>query len=176
MLFFNARILTESGYITGGFKVGNGRFSEIVPGLLSGVGRDLSGAKVIPGLVDIHTHGNSGEDFSDGSAGGLKKMAEYYAAHGITSFAPTSAALPYEALGKAFQTARIAYEQPLEGSSRIAGIHMEGPFFRKREKEPRTANISANRIMRLFLNCITKPAGLSVSLILLRSCRERQTL
>ena len=36
---------------------------------------DLGGCDVIPGLVDIHTHGNSGADFSDGSAEGLQRMA-----------------------------------------------------------------------------------------------------
>ena len=31
---------------------------------------DASGCIVIPGLVDLHTHGNSGADFSDGDLAG----------------------------------------------------------------------------------------------------------
>ena len=36
---------------------------------------DAKGNLVAPGLVDIHIHGYLGEDASDGSAEGLKKMA-----------------------------------------------------------------------------------------------------
>mgnify|MGYP002519201187 CR=1 FL=1 len=49
---------------------------------------DPHGAAVIPGLIDIHSHGNSGADFSDGDYEGLKKMAAFYAKEGVTSFAP----------------------------------------------------------------------------------------
>ena len=46
---------------------------------------DAAGMYVIPGLVDIHTHGAMGEDFSDGKAEGMQPMADYYAAHGVTA-------------------------------------------------------------------------------------------
>ncbi len=39
---------------------------------------DLHGAYVIPGLIDVHNHGNSGKDFSDGDYEGLKTMAAYF--------------------------------------------------------------------------------------------------
>ena len=34
---------------------------------------DASGLKILPGLVDIHSHGAVGHDFSDADAAGLKK-------------------------------------------------------------------------------------------------------
>ena len=46
---------------------------------------DAQGCYVIPGLVDIHTHGAIGEDFSDGKPSGLQPLADYYAVHGVTS-------------------------------------------------------------------------------------------
>ena len=46
---------------------------------------DAAGCYVIPGLVDIHTHGAMGEDFSDGKAEGMPILSKYYAAHGVTS-------------------------------------------------------------------------------------------
>ena len=43
---------------------------------------DAQGAYVAPGLVDIHIHGYLGEDASDGSVEGLKKMAAGIAGNG----------------------------------------------------------------------------------------------
>ena len=38
---------------------------------------DAEGLLVLPGLVDIHSHGAAGEDFSDGNPEGLKKILQY---------------------------------------------------------------------------------------------------
>ncbi len=117
----------------GGFNVQDGRFTDVFPGLVNG-DVNLGGAKVIPGLVDIHIHGAAGADFSDGDFRGLTHMAEYLAKHGITSFLPTSMTLPYETLSAAFQTAqRLRGERPLN-CARVLGVHMEGPFFSEKKK------------------------------------------
>lgn len=95
---------------------------------------DLQGDYLLPGLVDIHTHGNSGCDFSDGSLEGLTAMGRYLARCGITSFAPTSMTLPYEELEKAFRTAADYVRlRPRDGAA-VVGINMEGPFFSEKKK------------------------------------------
>ena len=38
---------------------------------------DASGLMVLPGLVDVHSHGAAGHDFSDGNAEGLKEILKY---------------------------------------------------------------------------------------------------
>jgi len=134
MWYENARIFTPEGFVAGAFHVENGRFLEIrASGHIDGA-VNLGGAKVLPGLVDIHTHGNSGADFSDGDAAGLERMARYLARSGVTSFAPTSMTLPYETLAKAFETARALCSHRPEGCARVMGIHMEGPFFSEKKK------------------------------------------
>ena len=57
---------------------------------------DASGLKILPGLVDIHSHGAVGHDFSDADAAGLKKILQYEKAHGVTSYCPTSMTLPMD--------------------------------------------------------------------------------
>lgn len=112
----------------------NGRFTEILTSVPEVDGVDLKKRYVIPGLVDVHNHGNSGADFSDGNYEGLMKMAQYLAQNGVTSFAPASMTLPYNILETAYQTAvRFKNEQP-EDCARLMGIQMEGPFFSEKKK------------------------------------------
>ena len=139
MLFENAWIFTgEGGFIHGSFRVEDGRFTEISE-RTSGSGVDLQNAHVIPGLVDIHTHGNSGADFSDGDAAGLETMARYLASNGVTGFAPASMTLPYETLDRAFATASQFSAHRPAGCARLLGIQMEGPFFSEKKKGAQNA-------------------------------------
>ena len=86
---------------------------------------DAAGMYVIPGLVDIHTHGAMGEDFSDGKADKMQPMADYFAQHGVTSFLATTMTLKEETLTPAMNVIRD-FER--KGGAKCAGIHLEGPF------------------------------------------------
>lgn len=88
-------------------------------------GLDAGGCYVLPGLVDIHTHGAAGGDFSDGASAALPVMADWYAAQGTTACLPTLMTLPEEALAGAVEG--IAAGWPAEGT-RCLGVHLEGPF------------------------------------------------
>ena len=135
MLYKNAYIfLPDGAFHHGSFRVDNEKFTEVFPGVPQEDGVDLAGAYVIPGLVDIHNHGNSGADFSDGDYEGVRSMATYLAQHGITSFAPASMTLPYDVLEKAFAVAAQFHEDAPAGCSRLMGIQMEGPFFSEKKK------------------------------------------
>ena len=86
---------------------------------------DMEGGYVIPGLVDVHTHGAVGEDFSDGKPAGLQPLADYYAAHGVTSYLATTMTLKEEVLTPAMHAIR---DFRPSGGAKCAGIHLEGPF------------------------------------------------
>lgn len=134
MQYKNANIYTEDFcFHHGCFSVENGKFHNIL-GEEQPDAVDLNGAYVIPGLIDIHTHGNSGADFSDGEITGVEKMAAYLAKNGITSFAPASMTLPYETLEKAFASARAFVDADHPDMAALRGIQMEGPFFSEKKK------------------------------------------
>lgn len=52
---------------------------------------DAQGAYLVPGLVDIHTHGRAGFDFSDADEVALRHMSESYLKLGVTTVIPTLA-------------------------------------------------------------------------------------
>ena len=130
MFYKNARIFSKNfSFQKGAFEVINGKFGKIFPQEVPEDAIDLQGATVIPGLVDVHSHGNSGADFSDGDYEGLKAAAAYYAQVGVTSFAPASMTLPYDVLEKAFANAKQLVSEAPAGLSVLRGIQMEGPYF-----------------------------------------------
>jgi len=141
MFYKNARIFTgDFKFHTGAFEVVDGKFGKILPDAIPEDAIDLGGATVIPGLIEVHSHGNSGYDFSDGNYEGLVEMAKYYLACGVTSFAPASMTLPYEVLEKAYATAKRLVEEAPEGCSVLRGIHMEGPYFSYKKRGAQNAD------------------------------------
>lgn len=141
MFYKNAKIYTEDfRFHLGAFSVENGRFQEVLAENVPADAVDLGGDYVIPGLIDVHSHGNSGADFSDGDMEGLKTMTAYYARNGITSVAPASMTLPYDVLDKAFCTAAEYRKTEHPGHARLVGIQMEGPFFSEKKKGAQNAD------------------------------------
>ncbi|MDO4339463.1 MAG: N-acetylglucosamine-6-phosphate deacetylase [Eubacteriales bacterium] len=116
---------------------------------------DAEGLLVLPGLVDIHSHGAYGHDFSDADGEGLKKILKYERSCGITSYCPTSMTLPEAELEKIFATLKEA--AGTEGGAVIRGINMEGPFLDPKKKgahvEEYIRKPSAEFFRRLNTSC-----------------------
>ena len=87
---------------------------------------DAEGLYVLPGLVDVHSHGAVGCDFSDGDLEGLKKILTYERSCGVTSYCPTSMTINTDELRGIFKAMGDFTEGP--GMAHVAGINMEGPY------------------------------------------------
>lgn len=86
---------------------------------------DVDGCYVIPGLVDIHTHGCVGEDWSDGNPEGFQHMADHYASQGVTGVLATTMTLSEERLTAAMHAVR---DHRHTTGAKCLGVHLEGPF------------------------------------------------
>lgn len=88
---------------------------------------DASGCFVIPGLIDIHTHGAVGVDATVTDREGLSRLSTFYAAGGVTSFLPTTVTSDLETLYTAAGRIASAAKDGVPGAS-VEGAHIEGPY------------------------------------------------
>lgn len=119
-------------------------FEDKIAGLVApdGIpeGAEIIDAKnnvVIPGLLDMHIHGYLGEDASDGSFEGIRKMAEGLARNGVTGFLPTTMTVSYAELRAAFAQIRAAMQAssgPDWQGAQVLGVNAEGPFINPGKK------------------------------------------
>ncbi|MBC1520360.1 N-acetylglucosamine-6-phosphate deacetylase [Listeria aquatica] len=85
---------------------------------------DAKGQTIVPGFIDVHSHGGYGHDAMDADPEGLKKQVRGMLREGITTYFPTTMTQSKENIEKALRVINeVAKEEPL-----IGGIHLEGPF------------------------------------------------
>ena len=95
---------------------------------------DFGDNVIAPGYVDLHIHGNAGYDVMDDSSAALPAIERMLAAHGVTSYFPTTVTAPVEKLLQALERLAVAIEKCVEqktdraGRAIPLGIHLEGPF------------------------------------------------
>ncbi len=91
---------------------------------------DCAGRVVMPGFIDVHTHGGAGCDFTDDARDTFSKLSQYYYSHGVTTLLATLSPLPHSLLIPAVE--RLAgYCLEKKDESNIVGIHLEGPYINR---------------------------------------------
>jgi N-acetylglucosamine-6-phosphate deacetylase len=127
----NGRIVSDDQVLEGHMLlIEDGYIMDIRPGVAVPAHAqviDVHGLLVAPGLIDVHVHGGNGCDTMDATPQSLAGLATFIAAHGVTSFLPTTMAADQHKLLAAVKN--IGYCQQYEqGGARILGIHLEGPY------------------------------------------------
>lgn len=136
MILTNAKVFYQGSFEHLDIQIKDGLFYNIAENIKDDNDEvvDYKGKKIIPGLIDLHTHGCIGYDFSTASVEQMKEMFEYYASQGVTSVAPTTITMGIDTYKKAMMTInQYCNEQHTKGS-RAIGINMEGPFLAKAKK------------------------------------------
>lgn len=136
MIFKNGTVLTEDFiFKKADIRTCGQHFAEIAEIIDSNDETiDCTDKIIVPGLVDIHTHGCLGYDSSMRiSHETIDTMSRFYASHGVTTYLPTIESNLKEDTLFAIKNLTTAKEIGVSGAN-IGGIHMEGPYFNLKNK------------------------------------------
>jgi len=132
MLIYGEKVfIPHRGFLKGYVHTENGKiisFSET-----SDKSADVSAFYVLPGFIDIHTHGAVGGDTIDCDSEKIIRIKKYMAEHGTTSFLPTTVSADIDTILNAAQTVKKVKNENSDGAD-IAGIYVEGPYFTEKYK------------------------------------------
>ncbi len=142
-------MIIKNALIKGKLKniiIENGVISHITSDNIQGEFIDAQGNEVIPGLIDVHTHGIMGYDTMDGD---FEPLCKCYANFGTTSFLPTTMTMGYRDLKK------VTIAKTDFCGSNILGFHFEGPYISSEYKgaqDERNIKIPNSEEFRQFQN------------------------
>ncbi len=88
---------------------------------------DLAGKTVLPGFIDIHSHGRGGADFCDGTPEAFETIGTGKLSEGVTSFLATTLTISVDGITKVCQCAEN-YRKNNRTGALLLGMHLEGPF------------------------------------------------
>ena len=131
MLIKGAHVITPGKDLgIASVRIAEGRIAEVGGKLVAKSGEesvDAGGLTLLPGFVDIHSHGRGGCDFCDATDEAFDTIGRGKLADGVTGFFATGLTRPEEDLAEMCRAVE-RYKERGEGATCL-GVHLEGPFF-----------------------------------------------
>ncbi len=127
LLFTNGRVYRDGQFRREDVLVEDGKLS--FPGVPPEGCRvvDLKGAMLVPGFLDLHTHGGDNVDVNAATAEDFAQISRFFARNGTTGWLCSILTDTEEQTLWSIGQAREAMAAPIAGA-RLLGIHLEGPF------------------------------------------------
>lgn len=127
MIIQSRRIWIAGQFIEGQLEVEDGIIQGFYPYGTKQPDEDYGNRRIVPGFIDVHTHGAYGFDTNDGEEEGLRDWMRRIPQEGVTAILPTTVTQMPEVLKKAVANVAAVVEKGYEGAE-IVGIHFEGPY------------------------------------------------
>lgn len=126
------RIQSRRVWIAGQFMAAvietkEGRIERVLPYGSQPADVDYGDQRIVPGFIDVHTHGAYGFDTNDAEPEGLRNWMKRIPEEGVTGILPTTVTQLPDVLEKAVANVAAVVKEGYEGAE-ILGIHFEGPY------------------------------------------------
>ena len=140
LLVDHVRIYTDGAFQEGRVLVSDGKFQKILGSSSEPETQeedhevlDGKGMCMVPGFIDIHTHGAVGVDVNAAEKEDLRKVAAFFATQGVTAWNASIVTDSEVNTLRCLKTIRDVSREEVCGA-RLLGSHLEGPFLSKEYK------------------------------------------
>ena len=127
MVIQSERVWIAGQFIPAQLEVKDGQIERIYNYGERAADADYGCKRIVPGFIDIHTHGAYGFDTNDAEPEGLRSWMKRIPEEGVTSILPTTVTQMPVVLTAAVANVARVIEEGYEGAE-ILGIHFEGPY------------------------------------------------
>lgn len=127
MILQSRRVWIAGQFIPAQISVADGKIQRIYAYGEKAVDADYESLRLVPGFIDVHTHGAYGFDTNDAEPEGLRDWMKRIPEEGVTAILPTTVTQMPEVLTAAVANVAKVVEEGYEGAE-IIGIHFEGPY------------------------------------------------
>lgn len=181
MILQSRRVWIAGQFIPAQIAVENGKIERIYGYGEMDADVDYENLRLVPGFIDVHTHGAYGFDTNDGEPEGLRDWMKRIPEEGVTAILPTTVTQMPDVLTAAVANVAKVVEEGYEGAE-ILGIHFEGPYLDMEYKGAQPPEAIAKATVEQFsmyqeaakglIKYITLAPELDEDFALTRHCKE----
>lgn len=127
MILQSKRVWIMGQFMAAQLELENGKIIKVYPYDTKKVDEDYANQRVVPGFIDLHTHGAYGCDVNEADPVLLRRWQQDIPQEGVTALMPTTITQSEAILTNAVATIAKVAAEGNEGAE-ILGVHLEGPY------------------------------------------------
>ena len=122
MILQSRRVWIGGQFLEAQLEIQEGKIQGVYPYGTKGADQDYETKRVVPGFIDVHTHGAYGFDTNDGEPKGLREWMRRIPEEGVTGILPTTVTQMPDVLTKAVANVAAVVEDVGHQTSAIMQV------------------------------------------------------